>query len=122
MMQILCVALGGACGSVCRYLFSVAIPRMHGFPVATWIVNVLGCLLIGLLSGYLARMHLSSPALRLLLVTGFCGGFTTFSTFASENITLLQNGQWGVALLNIGTSIFAGLLACALGLWMVTYE
>jgi fluoride exporter len=122
MMAILCVALGGACGSVCRYLCSLWIPRVQGFPLATVFVNVLGCLLIGVLSGYLARLQLSSNALRLLLVTGFCGGFTTFSTFTSENISLIQNGQWGMALFNMGASLFAGLLACALGFWIVSYE
>ena len=115
MMAILCVAFGGACGSVCRYLCSLWIPRIQGFPLATFLVNVLGCILIGILSGYLVRVHLSSNGLRLLLVTGFCGGFTTFSSCSAENLTLMQNGQFATVLLYTGCSILFGFVAVYLG-------
>lgn len=84
------MAAGGAVGSVCRYLLSSV--HMASFPWGTLTVNVLGSLLIGLLAGLSGR-GLLSPELKLLLVTGFCGGFTTFSTFANESFGMMKAGE-----------------------------
>lgn len=91
--NLLVVAAGGAVGSVLRYLVATGIhQRYPGFaPYGTFIVNVTGCLLIGLLMGWVAAQKLVSPQLQLLLIVGFCGSFTTFSTFAQEaNLLALQ--------------------------------
>lgn len=118
LKNIVLVGLGGAIGSILRYLSSVLVDRycQSLFPWATWIINIAGCFIIGLLLGFLERQQLASPDVRLLIVTGFCGGYTTFSTFAAENFNLLQGGQTGIALLYITTSVTIGILAVWLGL------
>ena len=91
------MALGGACGSVARYLLSKLVQdnALSNFPFGTMTVNILGCLLIGMVYG-LAENNISiSPALKLLLTVGFCGGFTTFSTFMNESLSLLRADSYG---------------------------
>ena len=91
--NLLMVAAGGAVGSVLRYLIGSGIHKNYPnfAPYGTFIVNVSGCLLIGLLMGWLAAQKLVNPQLQLLLIAGFCGSFTTFSTFAHEaNLLVLQ--------------------------------
>src|SRR5690554_447943 len=92
---LILVGLGGGVGSVLRYLASLLANRYFPtiFPLATFTVNVIGCFLIGLILGLLERQHLPNPDMRFLFVIGFCGGFTTFSAFALENIFLMQNSQ-----------------------------
>ena len=90
LRNILLVALGGALGSVCRYLLSKL--SLGTFPWGTLTVNILGSLLIGLLTGLMLRGSVS-PEMKLLLVTGFCGGFTTFSTFANESFGMMKAGD-----------------------------
>lgn len=116
LKEYLFVGLGGAAGSMLRY----AVARMMltyqisylGFPLATFGVNILGCLLIGLLGGIFQQQFPQlSPGYHLLLITGFCGGFTTFSTFSNETITLLENGQYFVAGSYVLLSILLGLIA-----------
>ena len=116
--QILLVGLGGGLGSVFRFLTSLLTAKYYSnaFPLATFTANILGCFLIGQLIGILGQNIQANNNLRLLLITGFCGGYTTFSTFASENFSLLQTNNYLTAILYIGTSIFAGLLAVWLGL------
>lgn len=118
MRTVLAVALGGAAGSVLRYLTSVITARYFAgsFPLATFLTNVLGCLLIGLLMGYFTKNQLEDSQLKWLLVTGFCGGYTTFSAFAHENVSLLQNGQPLTALGYVAASVIIGLAAVWLGL------
>lgn len=118
LKAILLVGLGGGLGSILRYLTSVMMTKhfQTSFPLATFVVNVLGCLIIGLLIGLSERQQLINQDLKFLLVAGFCGGFTTFSAFAMENFKLFQSGNSLMALLNIAASILTGLLAVWLGL------
>jgi fluoride exporter len=119
MKGILLVALGGALGSVARYKLSGYI--LHHtidwrFPAGTFAVNVIGCLIAGLLAGLAERHEILSPDVRLLLFTGVLGGFTTFSAFGLETMFLLKRGDVMVAAANIVLSVVAGLLALWLGL------
>ncbi|HLS38419.1 MAG TPA: fluoride efflux transporter CrcB [Sphingobacterium bovisgrunnientis] len=118
---IIMVGLGGALGSILRYLTAVLLNKhfQSAFPLATFAVNILGCLIIGVLLGLFERQYLTSPDFKLLLITGFCGGYTTFSAFSAENIQLLESGQTLTAFLYIGASIFIGLFALWLGLSIV---
>jgi len=111
---LLLIALGGAAGSVARALVAYALPAR--FPWATLLVNVAGSFLIGWLLGRLAGLE-PLPAARVQsgLVVGFCGGFTTFSTFSWQTFDQLQKGQWGAAAANVLLSVSLCLLAVAAG-------
>ena len=112
-----CVAAGGVLGSVARYLASVLIQSAHGFPLATLFVNITGSFIIGFygtLSAPDGRLF-SSARQRQFVMTGFCGGYTTFSTFSLETVRLLQAGQARTALINIAVSVVTWLLAVWLG-------
>ena len=115
------IGIGGGVGSIFRYLTSVFVTKYFqtAFPLATFAVNFAGCLIIGVLLGLFERHQLASSDLKILLVTGFCGGFTTFSAFAAENINLFQTGHSFTALLYIAASVLVGLLAVWLGLVLV---
>lgn len=119
---IILIGLGGGLGSIFRYLTTVVVSKyfQSTFPLATFTANVLGCLIIGLLLGLFERQQLSNPDLKFLFITGFCGGYTTFSTFASENINLLQSGNPLTAFLYIAISVFVSLFAVWLGLTLAT--
>ena len=119
--NLLMVALGGAGGSILRYLCQKWINEawIHSFPLATLLVNVSGCLLIGVFYGLGTRTDAFTPQVRLLLVTGFCGGFTTFSTFAFENMHLLRTADYLNLLAYTVLSVVAGVAAVFLGSWMV---
>jgi fluoride exporter len=97
-MIFLLIAVGGAAGSLLRYLVGGAVQRMSagGFPVGTMFVNVSGCFLIGILLRQFLNMQVS-PELRAFLIVGFCGGFTTFSTFSAETLGLIEGGEYGRA-------------------------
>lgn len=119
MKQALLVFIGGGFGSVARYLLGKWLNTIENyFPFGTLLANVLGSLLIGLIIGYLAKTSNISETQSLLLATGFCGGFTTFSTFAYENQLFLKNGDY-VSFLSytLGTLIL-GFLAVFLGLYL----
>ena len=117
MKQLLIVGFGGFIGSVTRFLVQKLNVRLHflSIPIGTLTVNVLGSLLIGLIIGITAKTEIISPNIRLFLMVGFCGGFTTFSSFTGENLTLMQNGQFASALIYTGVSIVLGFLAVYLG-------
>ena len=117
MKDILLVIAGGGIGSACRYLMSVFANRRFGdsFAWGTMTVNLLGCLLIGFLVGLVDRSILPK-AYRLLLITGFLGGFTTFSSFSIESIGMILEGSIGKGLLNIGVNVALGLGLTLIGL------
>ena len=116
-MNVLCVFLGGGAGSVLRYLVGLWIGST-AFPWATFAVNAVGSLAIGLFGGGASRFGWSE-ALRLSLVVGLCGGFTTFSTFSKESLALIEGGSYGLFVLYAAGSIVLGLVATALGFLMV---
>jgi fluoride exporter len=104
-MNYLLVALGGALGSACRYGLGSWLARAsYAFPWATLLVNFLASLILGFLIGYSLKDGLSA-SLRVLFMAGFCGGFSTFSTFSAETMYLIQDGKMGLALLYMGGSV-----------------
>lgn len=121
MKQVLFVGLGGAAGSMLRYLTSVVTLKYYSasFPLATLIVNVVGCFLAGLIFGSITQETADAQNLKVLLLTGFCGGFTTFSAFALENVRLMNSGNLSTAIVYTVVSLVAGLLAAWLGLSVV---
>lgn len=118
MKQILFVGLGGAAGSVLRYGVNMLTAKYYAasFPLATFIINVLGCFLAGLFFGMLSEDTPAHQQLKLLLITGFCGGFTTFSAFALENVRLMQSGNVITPVAYTTASIVTGLTAVWIGL------
>jgi CrcB protein len=118
--QLLAVATGGALGSTARYLVSDWAQKAFGpdFPWGTALVNIAGCFLIGFLMTLATELPLLRPEVRLLLVTGFLGGLTTFSTFSYETVRLAQTGAPLAALLNAGVNLLVGLPAVLLGAWL----
>jgi CrcB protein len=111
------VALGGALGSVARFLLGAAVQQRAGttFPIGTLLINISGALVLG----FLMRFALSTPGItptaRVFLTTGFCGGYTTFSTFSYETFTLLEDHQLGRAALYVILSVTLALIATYLG-------
>lgn len=114
MKELLLVFIGGGMGSVLRYLVG-RLMSSSSFPWGTFAVNITGCFLIGLLSTWIAR-HSLSPDMRLLLIVGLCGGFTTFSTFSNEALALMRNGQLPLCLAYIIGSIALGVIAAYIGI------
>ncbi|MEZ4778327.1 MAG: fluoride efflux transporter CrcB [Flavobacteriaceae bacterium] len=120
MKQLLLVFLGGGAGSVLRFIFGKFLNNPQtGIPLGTFAANILGSLLIGLILGWAAKNESISQHTLLLLATGFCGGFTTFSTFAYENHVFLKNGDFGIFAMYTLASFVVGFLAVFLGIWLV---
>jgi fluoride exporter len=117
--SIFLVGLGGGIGSMARYLVQKWLGDQQGFPIATFLVNIAGCLLIGIIYGLGERTHVLSPQQRLFLTTGICGGFTTFSAFALENINLARSGNLAMLLVYAAGSVVAGMLAVYLGIMLL---
>lgn len=117
MTKLLIIAAGGGIGSVLRYLLGGAAQRMTAgaFPIGTMTVNVIGCLAIGLLAAHFAGPQLVRAEWRLALMVGLLGGFTTFSSFGIETVSLLNDGQVRAALLNVVLSNALGLTAAWFG-------
>lgn len=110
-LNLLLVGLGGAAGSILRYLCQRSLNV--GFPFGTLMVNILGCFLIGLLWG-LSFRGMDEPK-KLLWITGFCGGFTTFSAFTQEGLVLMEAQRWVLFLIYISASVVCGLVATYAG-------
>ena len=116
LKDLLLVGLGSGLGGMCRYLVSqLLVTTQNGFPWGTFTVNIVGSLLIGLLWGLSSRFPSLSPVLTLLFMVGFCGGFTTFSTFSREGLTLLQMQNYTLFLLYTLGSVVLGILAVMVG-------
>jgi fluoride exporter len=118
MNMVLLVALGGAVGSIARYLMASRLQTATGwnFPIGTVAVNILGCFLIGILYVLLVARPDPKHELRALLIVGVMGGFTTFSSFSLETVTLAMNGNYGGATLNVVVSVVACLVGTVLGI------
>jgi CrcB protein len=117
MILALLVGLGASLGAVARYLLDQAVTRRRGpvFPAGTWVINITGSFVLGLITG-LAAHHGLAPDVVTVVGTGVCGGYTTFSTFSYETVRLTEDGIGLIAVGNIVGSIAAGLAAAALGL------
>lgn len=115
---LLLIGVGGSLGSITRYLVTLGMNKWFSspFPYGTFAANILGCLLIGLIYGCSERFQWLSLEWRIFLTTGFCGGFTTFSSFAYENIRLAQNGDYVSFFFYIALSVALGLSAVLLGI------
>ena len=110
MIDCLAVTLGGAVGSVLRYLIGlISLNEKYLFPAKTFVINVLGCFLIGLITALSLKSSNLNPRQVLFLKVGICGGFTTFSTFALESSNLLKNGHTGIAILYMALSLAVGI-------------
>lgn len=123
MHNILLVGLGGFLGAIARYKLGGLVLHMtvqQRFPFGTFTVNVLGCLVVGLLAGAAERYEMFGPDARLFLFTGLLGGFTTFSAFGLEAMHLIRRGDLATAALYAGGSVVLGLAAVWLGLWLVS--
>ena len=114
-MNLLLIAIGGALGSVARFLFSTFVLRASGslFPLGTFAVNLAGCIGFGAIAGAAEQRLPLAPGLRAFLLIGVLGGFTTFSSYAFESFSLLRDGQFLAASVNIVGQVVAGLA----GLW-----
>jgi len=111
------IVVGSALGGVSRYLLGGVVQRLWDttFPTGTLLINVAGSFLLGAFLRYGVDTPALSPEMRGLLTIGFCGGFTTFSTFGYETVTMLEDGEWGRAGLYVGLSLALSLLAVILG-------
>ena len=123
MKQVLLIFLGGGAGSALRFLISNYLnPTGSQFYTGTFVVNILGCLLLGFILGGSAKNNWLSAEATLLLGAGFCGGFTTFSTFSFEQYALLKSGNASLFLLYAFGSLATGLLAVLAGVWLSRFS
>lgn len=115
------IGIGGFLGSISRYLLSQYVDKKIDalFPYGTFSVNILGCLLLGILYGLAEKENLLTTELRLLLTVGFCGSFTTFSTFVYEKLQLLNQGDWMSFTAYTASSIILGILSIVAGTALV---
>lgn len=112
MIECIVVGAGGFIGAVCRYLIGL-IPLKEGcvFPIKTFIINIVGAFVIGIIAALAVKSHSLNPNVVLFLKVGLCGGFTTFSSFALETGDLMKNGNTGIALLYVILSVILGVIA-----------
>jgi CrcB protein len=114
------IGIGGAVGSILRYFFSKLIQTNVStiFPLGTLAVNVSGCFLIGVIFGLSERYNVA-PEWRLLLATGLCGGYTTFSTYSNESVAMLREGQWWYFTMYVASSVILGILATLTSIFLM---
>ena len=112
------LVIGGAAGTVCRYVLSGLVHEIAGtsFPYGTLVVNLLGCLIIGFLSALTDEKLLLGPEMKVLWMAGFCGAFTTFSTLMLETANLLKDGESAKAFWNVALSVLIGFFVFRLGI------
>ena len=117
MIKFVHLIAGGAAGTVARYVLSGATYRIFGisFPYGTLAVNLIGCLLLGFLASFTERKFFLDTHARILLMVGFCGAFTTFSTFILETANLIKDGEAARAFLNVVVSVMIGFIVLRLG-------
>ena len=109
MLNILAVGAGGFLGAVCRYLIGLfPVNETLVFPIKTFVINIVGCIVIGIIAAAVTRNYEMNPQMLLFLKVGVCGGFTTFSTFALETADLMKNGNMGAAFLYVLLSVLVG--------------
>lgn len=116
MIQTIFIFVGGGLGAISRYWLALGVYRVIGsrFPYGTLVVNILGCFIIGLWMTMFEDRFLVNPNLRLFLIIGILGGFTTFSSFSFETFALLQEGSYFLGIANILSSVFI----CLIGTWL----
>ncbi|MCP4439670.1 MAG: fluoride efflux transporter CrcB [Aureispira sp.] len=116
MLNFALVFLGGGLGSLCRYAVGLWLPSSspQAFPWATLLANILACIVLGILVGWMAKHPISNPY-KLLIGTGFCGGFSTFSTFSKETLALFQEQASNTAILYLSASLLLGIAAIYIG-------
>jgi len=121
LRTILIVGTGGFIGSVMRYLVQYFVEKglSSTFPYGTLIANVAGCFIIGIVFALAEKGNLLSAEWRIFLAVGICGGFTTFSSFAYNNFTMLKEGSFGQFFWNVGGSLFLGILAVYFGVIII---
>jgi len=119
-LNVVTVAAGGAIGAACRYLCGfIPLKLNSGFPLATMLINIIGSFCIGVIAALAQKSGRIDPRIVLFLKAGFCGGFTTFSTFSLENLTLLQNGSYGTAILYMLFSVILCIAGTAGGMAVI---
>ncbi|MFH1542077.1 MAG: fluoride efflux transporter CrcB [bacterium] len=120
LIKIVVLAFGGALGTICRYVVSGIANRLFGyhFPWGTLIINLLGAFFVGIVWGFLEEKHVSYQ-MKLLIFTGFFGGFTTFSAFAIENVGLIREGAFGQVLTYVGLTNILGIALVFAGMFLV---
>lgn len=121
LRTILIIGAGGFLGSVLRYLGQLAAGKLFplSFPIGTFIINVLGCFIIGAVYALSEKGNLMTAEMRMFLTVGFCGGFTTFSTFSYDNLMLLKDNSMVFLLLNVLGSVLLGVLAVYGGIVLI---
>lgn len=119
--SVLIVAMGGSLGSVLRFLLqrSLTPEQQGGFPTGTWVVNLTGCLLIGLLWGLSEKSNSLNSEMKLFLFTGLCGGFTTFSAYSQEALILLRDGRFFLFLFYASSTLLGGFCLTWLGYYFI---
>jgi CrcB protein len=120
---LLLIGIGGFTGSILRFLVQQATDRFFStsLPVGIFLVNITGSFLIGIIFGLALEKNVLSDEMRLLLATGFCGGFTTFSAFSFDNLKLIENSEYAHVLLYSGGSVILGVLATFLGIALIRF-
>lgn len=122
MIKLLAVGLGGFIGSILRYLIYQIVDKqwITHYPLSTFIVNILGSFILGILYSYILKRGLFSEEVYLLLAVGLCGSFTTFSTFSLDSLQLIQGGNYFTFIMYGCLSIFIGIIAVWFGAWIAS--